>query len=294
MIPGIYAATLIPLRFNYECDIENLLIHCQELLKKGCQGIVLFGTTGEGPSFSLEARQKIIEALIAKGMNPHQIIVGICSSSLMDAVALAQTACHFGCAGTLILPPFYYKNVEEKGIIEFYRELIKKVNRPNLKIILYHIPRYSGISITPAIIRELLHEFSSTIVGIKDSEGDLQYAKKIMTEFPQLNYWIGHEIHLEELVREGAAGAISGLANLCPELICALYAHCLDARKPNPVKKLRELTLAIKDYSFVSALKGILKKTQGNHWHQLFPPLIPLDEKQIENLIEKISVLHLN
>src|ERR1700722_19222438 len=145
LFSGIFAATLIPIRADLNCDDQELASHCHDLITRGCSGIALFGTTGEGPSFSVEERKQALKALIGAGIDPQRIILGICCSALKEAADLARAALESYCLGVLVVPPFFYKNVKDEGVIAFYREIIQRVSNPDLRMILYHIPQYSGV-----------------------------------------------------------------------------------------------------------------------------------------------------
>ncbi len=89
---GIYAAALTPLYADLTCDYDAYADHCKDLIAQGCSGVVLFGTTGEGSSFSVAERQKGIEAVIDRGVDPQKIIVSVGCPSIEDTVQLTQSA----------------------------------------------------------------------------------------------------------------------------------------------------------------------------------------------------------
>lgn len=289
LFAGVYPAVLTPMHPDLSCHHKELAEHCQSLLNTGCTGIVLFGTTGEGTLFSVEERQKILQALIEWGIDPRKLIVGICCAALPDAIALARTALFYRCAGTLIVPPFFYKDVTEEGVITFYREVIKRVENSALKVILYHIPQYSGVPITLNIIKTLYEEFPGMIVGIKESEGNLDLTKQILRQFPNFEVLVGHEVQIAEAIQLGAIGAISGLANVYPELICSLYEYGKDPQKINENGKIKNIVQLLKDYPLFPAIKFMLEMKKGLPWHALRPPLIPLDKRERQSLKNSLA-----
>lgn len=274
---GVYAATLTPLHSDLSCDHEALSEHCSDLIEKGCQGIVLLGTTGEGPSFSVKESNEIVDRLVSSGFDPKKIVLANGSNNLPHSIKIAFTSLEHDCAAFLISPPCFFKNVPEDGVIAFYREIILKVAHPNLRIVLYHIPQYSGVPITLKIVKTLLAEFPETVIGLKDSEGNLALIKSIIDQFPDFKIFIGKEAQLIAGVNMGAAGAMSGLANLCPRFICSLFAQGKEEMAPNPLE-LEQFFQAIKEQNFISAFKTILEDKKGQNWGRLRPPLIPLGE----------------
>lgn len=215
----IYGAALTPLHSDLSCNTEELAKHCLDLVKRGCSGVALFGTTGEGPSFSLDEKIDALRFVVQYGLDPKKIILANGSSSIPDTVHLAREAIKLGCDTHLISPPSFFKNVPEEGVIAYYRAILEKIAYPGLKAILYHITQYSGVPITLNIIRALRSEF---VIGLKESEGNLPFTKEILKAFPGFEVFVGNEKQIVEAVRHGASGSICGIANLYPELIVSL------------------------------------------------------------------------
>ncbi len=263
---GIYAAALTPLQSDFQCDVEALAEHCLDLISRGCKGVVLFGTTGEGCSFSLEEKKRVIEQVIAKGVDPKKIIVANGSSCLPDTIELALTALKHGCLAYLIAPPSFFKNVTEEGVLAFYRKVLKRV--PELPILLYHIPQFSGVPLSINQVKTLCREFPN-IIGLKESEGNLPFTKAILESVPDAQVFVGSEKQIPEAVRYGASGSICGMANLWPELICELY-------KTGDLTELEKVSKPIEHLPFIPCFKAILASKKGEHWRDVVPPLAKL------------------
>lgn len=289
LVKGVYAASLTPMHEDFSCNCEALAYHCNDLINRGCKGIVLFGTTGEGTSFSVAERAQVITNIIRLGIDPHKIIIGISCCAINDVVKLASIAINHQCAAVLIAPPFFYKSVSEEGIIAYYRNVIQSVNHPELKILLYHIPQFSGVPITINIIRALKNEFSSTIIGIKESEGNLDFTREILSTFENFKVFVGHEVHISEAVQLGAAGGISGIVNAYPELICSLYEYGKDQQKPDYNPTAKNIIGALKNYPLFPAIKGMVESQKGIDWRVVRPPLVSLNEQQRQELIDLLA-----
>lgn len=233
----------------------------------------MFSTTGEGPSFSVQERLDAFEKLIEQGVHPKKMILGNGGANIPETVALALLKRK--CTTLLIAPPTFFKNVSDEGIIAFYREIIQRVADSNLRIILYHIPQLTGVPITMKIIETLSLEFSDHIIGLKESEGNLLFAKTVIETFPGIKVFVGKESHIIEAVRGGASGSICGIANLYPELVCSLYERGKQTERSNP-DELKVFEEALKKYPFISAFKAIMEEREGAAWHAVRPPLIPL------------------
>lgn len=289
---GIYAAALTPLNLDLSCHYQELSRHCLELIKRGCKGVVLFGTTGEGPSFSVQERTVALHEVLKAGVSPHNIIMGSGASNLPELVELALASLKLHITTLLVAPPSFFKKVSEAGVIAFYRELIQRVDSPNLRLILYHIPQFSGVPITLKIIEHLRLLFPKTVIGIKESEGNLTFAKKVIKTFSDFKVFVGNETQIGEAVHEGAAGAICGLANVYPELVCSLYTQGKGGLYEVP-KNLELFFEALKPYPFIPAFKALIETRKGEIWRWVRPPLLPLNKSEKERFISQVSHLNL-
>jgi 4-hydroxy-tetrahydrodipicolinate synthase len=288
---GIYVGALTPLNADLSCNSQELAYHCLNLMQRGCKGVVLFGTAGEGPSFSVKERIEVLEKVIDKGVDPKKIILANGGANLSETVDLVQAAIKLNISVFLISPPSFFKNVPEEGVISYYREMIQRVANPNLRIILYHIPQYSGVPITLKIIETLLLEFPNKVIGIKESEGNLTFAKSIIDTFSHFKVFVGNERQIIEAVHYGAAGSICGLANLYPELICSLYEQGRRSNCANP-QELEAFFQALKGYSFIPAIKAAMEKAKGDVWHWVRPPLIPLNSDQSKQFTSSLEQMY--
>jgi 4-hydroxy-tetrahydrodipicolinate synthase len=289
---GVYAATLTPMYEDFSCNCEALVNHCNDLINRGCKGIVLFGTTGEGTSFSVAEREQLIKEVVRSGIDPQKIIIGITCCAINDAIKLASLAIDSHCAAVLISPPFFYSNLCEEGVINFYKEIIRSIDHHELKILLYHIPQYSGVPITMNMIKALNDEFPNTVIGIKESEGNLDFTKKVLSTFENFKVFVGHELHISEAVQSGAAGGISGIVNAYPELISSLYEYGKNQDKPdyNPVAKI--VVQSLKKHPIFPAIKAVVESQKGKDWHVVRLPLVSLNKQQKQELIESLKFLN--
>lgn len=286
---GIYAAALTPMHADLACNVQELARHCLDLIQRGCQGVVLFGTTGEGPSFSLKERVKALGKVIEQGIDPQKIILANGASAIPESIELARASLRWNNAAFLAAPPSFFKNVSEEGIIAYYREIIERVADPSFRLIVYHIPQFTGVPITLNIVKSLHREFPDTVIGIKETEGNLEFAKQIIEALPNLHVFVGNEKNIIEAASLGASGSICGMANLYPERICSLYQQGKKALCPNP-REMDAFFEAMRDYPFIAAFKALMEHKKGSAWHALRPPLMPLSGKQRQDFIARIEI----
>lgn len=288
---GVYAASSTPMLPDLTCDVPELAKHCKDLLRRGCNGVVIFGTTGEGVSFSVNERKRILKALIEQGIPSEKLIIGASFCSVDEVVELSKEAIKYCCAAILIVPPFFYKKVDDHGIIAFYKEVIQQVASSELKILLYHIPQYSGVPFTISIIKSLYEKYPNHIIGLKESEGNLSLTKDVLTQIPNFKVFVGNDLQLPEAVRLGAAGGITGFANVFPELVCSLFRNHEKNDLEKHLKVIEEIKLILKEYSLFSAIKSIIAYQKGTSWLPMRPPLVSLSESQSQRMISSLKKL---
>jgi 4-hydroxy-tetrahydrodipicolinate synthase len=220
---GIWSASLTPLRCDLSIDVSTLIEHSRWHLARGCHGIALFGTTGEGTSFSVSERKTALEAVIAGGVPAASIMAGSGCAALTDSIELTAHAVKQGCAGVLTLPPFFFKNLGEDGLYRGISEIVERVGDTRLRMYLYNIPQLSAVKFEVKLIERLLKAYPTAIAGLKDSSGDWNSTKEYLDAFPGWGLFTGWDPHLREVVRLGGAGTISGMPNINMAGLRALY-----------------------------------------------------------------------
>src|SRR5438874_6320641 len=176
-IRGLWCATLTPLGPEGAIDHARMAAHIRALFSQGVEGVAPFGTTGEGPSFSVAERRAGLDAMIAAGIKPSQLIPGTGCAAFADTVALTRHAVQIGCSRCLVLPPFFFKELADEAVYGFFAALIDAVADPRLSLYLYHIPQFSGVSIRAGVVARLAADFPRVVAGVKDSGGDFAHTK---------------------------------------------------------------------------------------------------------------------
>jgi 4-hydroxy-tetrahydrodipicolinate synthase len=220
---GIWSACLTPLRPDFSIDIPVLIEHVRWQLARGCHGVALFGTTGEGTSFSVGERKQALEAVLAAGVPASVIVAGSGCAALTDTIDLTGHAVKQGCAGVLTLPPFFFKGLGEEGLYRCFSELVERVGDAKLRVYLYNIPQLSAVKFPVKVIERLIRAYPTAIAGLKDSSGDWNSTKEYLDAFPGWGLFTGWDPHLREVVRLGGAGTISGMPNINMAGLRALY-----------------------------------------------------------------------
>ena len=265
---GTSAAMLTPFTAAGTVDWERLAGHAARLLGTGMKVVTAFGTTGEGVSIDHNERFHLYDRLGASGIAPGQLIECVYGPSAVAAGAHARRSLRAGCAGLLLTPPFYFKGVSEEGVYRWFAEVFEATGPECRDVILYNIPALTGVTIGADLTGRLRREFPEVIAGVKDSAGDWQHTQSLLAEHRDLAILVGHEGHLAEAVRQGASGAISGIANIAPRLVARLVSGVHD-----PL--IDEALRVVLSMPVVPALRTILSAQSGDAtWRQPRAPLV--------------------
>src|SRR5437870_4083114 len=223
-IRGVLAPVVSPFKADLAPDRQRFIAHCKWLLSQNC-GLAVFGTNSEANSLSMEERAMLLDELVAAGVDPSRMMPGTGCCSIMETVKLTKQAVGNGCAGVLMLPPFYYKDVTEEGLYRYFSEVVQRVGDARLKIYLYHIPPVAMVGITTGLVERLLAAYPNIIAGMKDSSGDWNNTKTFLDAFSKSGFdvFVGSESFLLAGMRNGGVGTISAIANVNPAAIHKLY-----------------------------------------------------------------------
>ena len=319
-IRGVLAPVVTPFKADLAPDRERFITQCQWLLSQNC-GLAPFGTTSEANSMSSDERMSLLDALVAAGIEPLRMMPGTGCCSITETVTLTAHAVKHGCAGVLMLPPFYYKDVSEEGLYGYFSEVVERVADARLRIYLYHIPPVAKVGITPKLVERLLKAYPNAIAGMKDSSGDWHNTKTFLEDFGRTGFdvFVGSESFLLANMCNGGAGTISATANINPAAIFALYKSA-KSQAPNPklqrntnqrsavavasavtadegleaqqtrLNAIREVFSSKKFPSMIAAIKqAIAICTNEPEWARVRPPLIALTPAQANLLAAELQ-----
>ena len=293
---GIWPSMLTPLDEALNIDHAKLVAHAQSLIRAGCGGVTIFGTTGEGPSFSLSERKEALEQLIARGFPADRIMVSTSCAALIETTELTQHAVDLGVHGCLVLPPFFFKGVSDEGIVNGYAQVIDSVNRNNWRLYLYHIPQVIGVSLTHEVIRQLVSRYPKIIVGIKDSACDRAHSEGLAKAFmPPLTVYVGYEPDLTTMGPLGSTGAISGLANFMPRVVHRMVLSSTAPQTAQDAKRIDGMLQLLKSHSLMPALKGVMAAL--NHdasWLRVRPPLVAMSSAAYTEFTKEVDAFNID
>jgi 4-hydroxy-tetrahydrodipicolinate synthase len=271
-LSGVIAAVATPIDESGAPDLKRAVNLARYLLDNGCDGLNVLGTTGEATSFSLDERKGVMDTYKTNGLPLHRLMVGTGAAAVSDAVALTRHAAELGFAGALVLPPFYYKGVPDDGLVAYIDALVKATERKPIPIYLYHFPAMSGLPWHITLIGRLLDSFSSRIVGLKDSSGDMGYARSAAAISKTFAVFPSTEACLSEARSGVFAGCISATANVNADL-CARAWSQGDTGALDAAVAIRKL---FDGKPLVSGVKALLAHIHGDAGlARVKPPLAP-------------------
>jgi 4-hydroxy-tetrahydrodipicolinate synthase len=274
---GVLAPVLTPFDRDLNPDAPRFARFCRSLLEEGCTALAPFGTTSEANSLSLDERERLLDALLDADIPPEKLVPGTGCCALPDTARLSRKAARAGCAGVLMLPPFYYKSLTEEGLFRSFAQAIDRAAEPRLRVYLYHIPQVSHAGIPLPVIERLLKAYPGIVVGIKDSSGDFENTRAILRAFPGFEVFVGSEKFLLGNLREGGAGCITATANLNAKAIARAFRERSEERQ----REIDALRAAFERFPLIAGLKEALAARTGDpSWRAVRPPLVELTPEQ--------------
>ena len=290
ILRGVYCPVLTPFDQQLNPDVDRFVEHCKNLLNQGCHGLAVFGTTGEATSLSVRERIDLLDALLEADIPAQVIIPGTGCSALTDTLKLTRHAFATGCAGVLMLPPFYYKSVEEEGLFQSFSTIIEDIADKSLKVYLYHIPPVSGIPLEVELVKRLAETYPDNVVGLKDSSGVWSYTETLLGALPGFGVFSGSEVFLQNNLRANGCGTITASANINAPEIRSLFENWKGECGTNKQEKITKIRKAIQSFPLIQALKAVMADNlRDESWLRVRPPLMPLRRESRHLLSEKLA-----
>lgn len=280
------AAVSTPLTSVLDIDHGALVAHIGDLRARGIDLLTLFGTTGEGASFTTAERCAALEACAEAGTPADQLGCGVFALSSADAGRDAQAFFNAGCGHVLLAPPSYYKGVDDEGLFRWFSAAIESAGPTPGHFVLYHIPSVTQIELSVSLVTRLAKAFPRVVAGVKDSSGNWPHTQQLIKQRGDLRVFVGHEGQLEQGMRAGASGAIAGTGNFIPEVIHAIVHQA--SNQPN----LPDLIDALLQHPVIPAVKAMTAHRLGApSWLHVRPPFNAMGVEQAAALGARLDAL---
>jgi 4-hydroxy-tetrahydrodipicolinate synthase len=288
-LAGVYAAALTPLRADFSPSLDELPGLLDFLAGRGCHGALILGTTGEGPSFSPGERLDLMRAALqVRQAHPEfHLLAGTGTPSLEETVELNQVAFEIGMDGVVVLPPYYFRKVNDAGLFAWFAEVINRSVPPGMPLFGYHIPAVSGVSLSLDLLERLQESFPDRFAGIKDSSADPEHARRLGKRFGKgLLVMSGNDPLFSLALQNSASGCITALSNLLsPDLRRVWDAHQRNEVDDPAHENLLSGRAIVDRYPPAPPLlKYLLARLHDFPRWPVRPPLQPLSQKLEEKV----------
>ena len=293
-LSGVYAAALTPLKADSTPDLEPVPAFLAFLADRGCHGALIFGTTGEGPSFSPVERESVWKvALKIRETRPDfRLLAGTGTPSLGETIDLTKTAFDLGYDGVVVLPPFYFRTASDDGLFNWFEKVILKAMPSDGYLLGYHFPSVAGIGFSMSLLKRLKEAFPVQFAGIKDSSHDPALASALGATFgTDLAVFTGTDSYLSMALQNNAAGCITAPANLISSGLRAVYDAFLRNEDLSETQAyVTEQRHVLEQYPpFPPALKGLLAKKHGFPRWPVRPPLVETPDDLLEQAARELE-----
>lgn len=294
-LEGVFAASITPFTEDYSPDTTALREHLRFLALRGCHGILLLGTTGEGPSLSPSQRNEILAAACELRQERPEIVLlaGTGTPSLEESISLTRSAFNLGLDGVVVLPPYYFKNVDVDGLLKWFETIITRAVPADGKLFGYHIPPISKIELPIDLLFRLKDRFPDQFAGIKDSSADPKFAIRLGEAFSSdLIVFTGNDALFLHALQNHARGCITAAANIVSPLIRSIWDNFRAGQ--NVQAKQQQLSVLRHLFDQYSPAPALIKGLLGARYHsmvgQVMPPLVPLDDKRLQEALDLITI----
>ncbi len=288
-IQGVFTAAVTPLKADFSPDLPglNALIHF--LAQRGCHGVLLLGTTGEGPSFSPAERSAILQAGIqARKDHPELVMLaGTGTPSLDETISLTRSAFELGYEGVLVLPPYYYRKASDQGLFGWYSQVLDQAVPSSGSLFGYHIPPITGVGLSLELLARLKDAYPDRFAGIKDSSADAEWATALGERFGgELTVLTGNDRLFSLALRSSASGCITAMANVLSPLLREIWELFQAGRSTDPVQsRVTQARQVLDKYQpMPPLLKALLHARHGFPAWSCKPPLMNFDPNLVGQL----------
>ena len=281
-IKGIYAASMSIFKEDFSLNLEQTKKHAENLIDKGCHGVVILGSTGQAQLISVKEKMELIEHL-SNSSQKNNFIIGTGNNSLTETINMMKHSKENGFNLFLLMPPAYYQYGDEGAYI-YYSKIIDKV--PDCKIILYNFEKLCGYAFSIDVVERLAKDFPNQIVGVKDSTYNL-YEKLKINNFL---IFLGSETKLLKGLELGCNGIISAVCNVTAPIARKVYDDFINKKPQTVNKKLCAIRKSFDKHNLISALHSF-KLNENSVYNKLLPPLMLLNEKDHRQLLSELKSL---
>lgn len=289
---GVYVAAITPVDGKYNPDIDAIPPLMEYYAENGCHGALILGTTGEGPGFNPQARIEIMQAAAQiKQTNPEfRLFAGTGTPSLAETISLNQDAFELGYDAVVVLPPYYFRDASQAGLLSWFTEVIRS-SVPEGKMLLgYHIPQVSGVRLKIELLHKIQEKFPNRFGGVKDSEGSLENTRAFANSLNDKLILVGNDRLMTAGLQAGASGCITALANLFSPWLRQIFDQFGKTDTSEIQARVDTAREVLGQFSpFPPTIKYLISELAGFPNWPVLPPLVPLGKQDQQSLLNQIK-----
>jgi 4-hydroxy-tetrahydrodipicolinate synthase len=204
----LLTAMATPFAADGSLDVDGARRLARHLVEHGSDGLVVAGTTGEGPTVTEREKLELFEAVVGEVGGTSTVIANTGSYDTHHSVTLTRSALACGVDGVMAVTP-YYSKPPEAGIIAHFTAVAEAADgRP---VIVYNIPQRVVVNLSPALLARLAE--IPNVVAVKQATPDLDQAQAIL-DHGGLALYAGNDDLVLPFVRMGGAGGICVASHL--------------------------------------------------------------------------------
>jgi len=287
-LDGIFVPHITPFTLDGDLDEEALRKCVRFWMESGVSGLVPCGSNGEAPYLSREERRKVIEIVVDEVNGKIPVVAGTGSMSTRETILFTKDAKDLGVDAALVVTPFYFK-LSNREMHEHYRTLLEFVDLP---IVLYSVPKFTGFSLEPTVISQIVSEYEN-VVGVKDSSGNIDTIAEITRLVgDKISVLAGTaDVTLPTLML-GGRGAVIAVANVLPKMCISLYEAFRRGDYEEASKLQKRISylneVLVKRHNQLSAIKEALnlRGLTGGYPRRPVLPLEGEEKNEIKDVLE--------
>jgi 4-hydroxy-tetrahydrodipicolinate synthase len=293
-LSGVYAAAVTPLKSDLSPDLEAVAPFLAFLASRGCHGALIFGTTGEGPSFSPSERADVWRAAleVREQVPDFKLFAGTGTPSLTETIDLTKLAFDLSFDAVVTLPPYYFRKASDDGLFNWFEQVVRKAVPSDGFLFGYHIPSAAGIGFSIELLSRLKDSFPSQFAGIKDSSHDQEFARTLGKKFgSDLTVFNGTDSDFTLALQNHAAGCITALANIISPDLQNIYDEFINGKDTSLwQKKVSEQRHILEKYQpFPPLLKALLARSYNQPRWLVRPPLVEMSKEDEQKVMREFQ-----
>jgi 4-hydroxy-tetrahydrodipicolinate synthase len=295
-LAGVYTAAVTPLKPDSSLDLEAVPVLLRFLASRGSHGALIFGTTGEGPSFSPAEREQLLRSVrvFRQQVPGFRLLAGTGTPSLGETIDLTKLAFSLGFNGVVVLPPYYFRKVNDDGLFEWFSEVIRRAVPSQGYVLGYHIPSVAGVGFSLDLLKRLKDAFPRQFAGIKDSSHDADLARLLGAHFGnEMLVLNGTDSYLQLAMENKAQGCITAAANLISPDLRTVWDAVQAGNDPTEIQaRVTAQRHVLEKYQpFAPTLKALMHRLHNLPRWNVRLPLMPLSAEIEEQALEEFTAV---